>query len=82
MRARRVAVVALLLLAVGRVGLAAETARQILDRRKALDDTTRKWRDREERLAMTIRDARGGDTSAGSRATSGRRSCSSRAPPK
>jgi Outer membrane lipoprotein-sorting protein len=61
MRACRVAVVALLLLAVGRVGLAAETARQILDRRKALDDTTRKWTDREERLAMTIRDARGGE---------------------
>src|SRR5262249_38670035 len=27
---------------------AGETARQILDRRKALDDTTRKWTDRQE----------------------------------
>jgi hypothetical protein len=61
MRARRTIVVALLLLGVGRAGLAAETARQILDRRKALDDTTRKWTDRQERLAMTIRDARGGE---------------------
>ncbi len=39
----------------------AETAREILDRRKALDDTTRKWTDHQERLGMTIRDARGGE---------------------
>jgi outer membrane lipoprotein-sorting protein len=50
-----------LVLAVAAVADAAETARQILDRRKALDDTTRKWTDRQERLAMTIRDGRGGE---------------------
>jgi outer membrane lipoprotein-sorting protein len=32
----------------------AETARQILDRRKALDDTTRHWDDREQHVAFTI----------------------------
>jgi hypothetical protein len=52
---------ALVLVGVARDGLAGETARQILDRRKALEDTTRKWTDRQERLAMTIRDARGGE---------------------
>jgi hypothetical protein len=61
MRTRRALVVAFLLVAVARAVLAAETARQILDRRKALDDTTRKWSDRQERLAMSIRDGRGGE---------------------
>jgi hypothetical protein len=40
---------------------AGESAREILDRRKALDDTTRKWTDRQEHLKMTVRDARGGE---------------------
>lgn len=61
MRVRRAVVAALLVLAGVPAALAGETARQILDRRKALDDTTRKWSDRQERLAMTIRDARGGE---------------------
>lgn len=41
--------------------ISAESAREILDRRKALDDTTRKWTDRHQRLHMTIVDARGGE---------------------
>ncbi len=40
---------------------AGEGARAILDRRKALDDTSRKWTDRQERLRMSIHDARGGE---------------------
>jgi outer membrane lipoprotein-sorting protein len=61
---RRIACAALGLLLVSlllpRLSRAA-TAREILDRRKALDDTTRKWTDRQERLKMTIRDPRGGE---------------------
>lgn len=38
-----------------------ETARQILDRRKALDDTTRKWSDRSEKMKLTIADRRGSE---------------------
>jgi outer membrane lipoprotein-sorting protein len=38
-----------------------ETAREILDRRKALDDTTRHWDDRHEKLKMTIVDRHGGE---------------------
>src|ERR1700745_677129 len=41
--------------------LAAETARQILDRRKALDDTTRHWDDRHQKMKLTIVDRRGGE---------------------
>ena len=40
---------------------AAETARQILDRRKALDDGARHWDDRHQRLKMRIVDGRGGE---------------------
>jgi outer membrane lipoprotein-sorting protein len=40
---------------------AAETARQILDRRKALEDTTRHWNDRQERIKFRIIDRRGGE---------------------
>src|SRR5262249_49850881 len=40
---------------------AAPTAREILDQRKALDDTTRKWTDRQEHLKLIIKDARGGE---------------------
>lgn len=43
------------------VATGGESARQILDRRKALDDTTRKWTDRHQRLHMTIVDSRGGE---------------------
>lgn len=41
-------------------GLAAETAREILDRRKALDDGERHWEDRTQKLTFTITDRRGG----------------------
>src|SRR5262245_51259040 len=41
--------------------LGAETARQILDRRKALDDGERHWDDRHERLTFHILDRRGGE---------------------
>jgi uncharacterized protein len=41
--------------------LGAETARQILDRRKALDDGERHWDDRHERLTFHIVDRRGGE---------------------
>lgn len=40
---------------------ATETARQILDRRKALDDGPRHWTDRQERMKLTIIDRRGGE---------------------
>jgi outer membrane lipoprotein-sorting protein len=61
MRCSRALTVLLLLAALLPAANGAETARQILDRRKALDDTTRKWSDRQERLRMTITDARGGE---------------------
>jgi hypothetical protein len=40
---------------------AGETARQILDRRKQLDDTTQHWNDRHEKMKLTIVDKRGGE---------------------
>jgi outer membrane lipoprotein-sorting protein len=40
--------------------LAAETARQILDRRQALDEGERHWTDRQQRLTFRIADRRGG----------------------
>jgi outer membrane lipoprotein-sorting protein len=40
---------------------AEETARQILDRAKQLDDTTRKWTDRSQTLTLTIHGKSGGD---------------------
>jgi outer membrane lipoprotein-sorting protein len=40
---------------------AAETAREILDRRKALDDTTRHWDDRHQKMKLRIIDRRGGE---------------------
>jgi outer membrane lipoprotein-sorting protein len=39
----------------------AETAREILDRRKALDDGARHWDDRHEKMKLTIVDKRGGE---------------------
>jgi hypothetical protein len=62
MRTRQAFVMGLLLVgAVAPILRAEETARQILDRREALDDTTRKWTDRREHLRMTVRDGRGGE---------------------
>jgi outer membrane lipoprotein-sorting protein len=61
MEIARAIVAGVLLLGVAHAAQGAETARQILDRRKALDDTTRKWTDRQEQLSMSIRDARGGE---------------------
>jgi len=51
----------LVVLALGSAAPGADTARQILDRRKALDDTTRHWDDRHERLKFVITDRRGGE---------------------
>jgi len=51
-------VLGLLLLAVPAFG--AETARQILDRRQALDDGPRHWEDRHQKLTFRIADRRGG----------------------
>lgn len=39
----------------------AETAREILDRRKVLDETTRHWDDRHQRMKLRILDKRGGE---------------------
>lgn len=39
----------------------AETARAILDRRKALDDTTRHWTDRQQRMRFVIVGSSGGE---------------------
>jgi len=62
METRCAVLMGLLLLGVlGPAAQAAESARQILDRRKALDDTTRNWTDRQQHLKMTIRDGRGGE---------------------
>src|SRR6185503_1601486 len=41
-------------------GFGAETARQILDRRQALDDGERHWGDRQQKLTFRILDKRGG----------------------
>src|SRR5262245_36999228 len=51
----------LALLVLGGPVRAEETGRQILDRRKLLDDTTRHWTDRHQRLKMKIVDRRGGE---------------------
>jgi len=53
------AVVAILL-ALATPTLAADTARQILDRRKALEDGERHWTDRHQHLSFKILDSRGG----------------------
>jgi hypothetical protein len=59
MRSRLLAGLVILLSLAGAAG--AETARQILDRRKALDDTTRHWDDRHQRMKLRIVDKRGGE---------------------
>jgi len=51
----------LVLPSLGSPARAGETARQILDRRKQLDDTTQHWNDRHERMKLTIVDRRGGE---------------------
>lgn len=43
------------------VATAAETARQILDRRKALDDGERNWTDRQERMKLVITNKTGSE---------------------
>jgi outer membrane lipoprotein-sorting protein len=57
----RLSTVVLLALAFAGAARGAETARQILDRRKALDDTTRHWDDRHQKMKLTIVDRRGGE---------------------
>src|SRR5437870_10851870 len=57
----RLAVPLVLLIALAGAVRGAETARQILDRRKALDDTTRHWNDRHQKMKLTIVDRRGGE---------------------
>jgi outer membrane lipoprotein-sorting protein len=59
----RVSAVALLLALVAAASPApgAETAREILDRRKALDDTTRHWNDRQQRMRFVIVGGSGGE---------------------
>jgi outer membrane lipoprotein-sorting protein len=54
-------VTAIVLLAALAAPALAETAREILDRRKALEDTTRHWDDRHQKLKLTIVDKRGGE---------------------
>src|SRR5262245_31612846 len=55
------AVLSLMTLLPATAARAEETARQILDRAKQLDDTTRKWTDRSETLTLTIHGKSGGD---------------------
>jgi outer membrane lipoprotein-sorting protein len=56
---KRYVVVAVVLGAVA-PAFAAETARQILDRRQALDEGARRWSDRHQKLTFKIVDRRGG----------------------
>jgi len=49
-----------LLAALATPAVAADSARAILDRARTLDDTTRKWTDRVQRMTLTIHDASGG----------------------
>jgi hypothetical protein len=57
----RAAALGALLLTVASAAPAAETARQILDRRKALEDGPHHWTDRHQRMKLTIVDKRGGE---------------------
>src|SRR6267378_7516437 len=63
MRRRRMVtrIVAAALLAALAPPALGETAREILDRRKALEDTTRHWDDRHQKMKLTIVDRRGGE---------------------
>jgi hypothetical protein len=56
----RVATALVVVAALGGVA-GAETAREILDRRKALDDGARHWTDRHQKMKLTILDKRGGE---------------------
>jgi hypothetical protein len=62
--AGRVAVLALVLAMNGALaaGAADDNARALLDRVKQLNQTTRKWTDREQRMHLTIVDRRGGES--------------------
>ena len=51
----------LLVLVLAPLGEAAETARQILDRRQALEDTAQHWDDRHQHMKLRIFDRRGGE---------------------
>jgi outer membrane lipoprotein-sorting protein len=57
----RIVPVVLTLVAIAGSAVAAETAREILDRRKALDDGPRKWTDRHQTMKLRILDRRGGE---------------------
>lgn len=61
--ASRRAIVAVALAVVGQVAQAAgdDGARALLDRVKQLNETTRKWTDRAQRMSLTIVDRRGGE---------------------
>ncbi|MFN8543466.1 MAG: outer membrane lipoprotein-sorting protein [Candidatus Binatia bacterium] len=62
MHTRLLTVVAVLPLLATLAGAAgAETAREILDRRRQLDDTTRRWEDRHQRMKFTIAGKGGGE---------------------
>jgi len=45
----------------GHAAGAGETARQILDRRKALEDTTQHWNDRQQRMKLKVTGGAGGE---------------------
>jgi outer membrane lipoprotein-sorting protein len=59
MRCHALAAVMVLLASAG--GALGETAREILDRRKALEDGARHWNDRHQRMKFRIVDKRGGE---------------------
>lgn len=59
MTRRRRLVTAIALVAVLATTGSAQTAREVLDRRKQLDDTTRHWNDREQHVRLTLEKAGG-----------------------
>jgi outer membrane lipoprotein-sorting protein len=63
MRRRGVLLALVEVLAIGAAARdgAGATAREILDKAKALDETTRNWTDRTQRMQLTIHDAAGGE---------------------
>jgi len=61
MRTRRALLSFCMLFALVGASAGEETARQILDRRKQLEDTTRRWDDRHQKMKLHIFDRRGGE---------------------